>query len=247
MILKSVFFILIWVALTAFPVGAQNLSCVDIFSPTFEVGIVDDRVHIVGQSNHVRSDWTQLPKTAKELATFSNQNFKLLVHAGSNAKKIKQLIANPDLLQEAFSFSASVIDQDHRNTYGKYGVILSAPPENILATSSGDMGAPFAKVYSKAEIDQARDEGFFYSIYFSKNPVMTPQQLLQQTKVNGWNEVMVAGTTVNAGSVGVIGLFLKTKNGRVVADDELKAEVYQLAKTLNLSVLLIEASVERDF
>jgi hypothetical protein len=47
----------------------------------------------------------------------------------------------PERVAERVSLSMSLIDQDHPATWGPAGLIIAAPPENIILTSESDAGA----------------------------------------------------------------------------------------------------------
>ena len=47
----------------------------------------------------------------------------------------------PERVAERVSLSMPLIDQDHTATWGRGGLIISAPEENIVLTSRTDAGA----------------------------------------------------------------------------------------------------------
>lgn len=226
-----------------------QVSCADVFGSAvesnFTLGLVNGIVHLKGRSNPFQNEWDQLPKHATDLVKIDPSRFTLLVHAGSSPRKVEKLLQNNQLLEQSFNISTSLIDQNHRSTYGNYGVIISAPPRNILATSSSDMGTPLGKIVPASDIQKMQQEELFYSFLMTANPVRPPESILASTK--SYNEIMVAGTTSTGGPVRIIGVFLKTKNSEVVAAPEVVEKLNNLAKKLDLPTIKIEAMPDSAF
>lgn len=216
----------------------------ELISEPLRLGQVGGRIHLEGIYNPKPQSWGNLRTSQEKLRSFDPTKFRLLVHAGSTPSKIDRLLSDPKSLENAFTFSASVIDETHRATYGRYGVILSAPPENILATSPKDMGTPFAKVFTDSH-DLVRDP--FYPMLIESNPTQTVDHLLKRTASEHHNEVMVAGTTTNGGAVQIVGVFVKTKGSQEAVEPELYQKLKRFAKLLKIPIVRIEAPPENEF
>lgn len=215
------------------------------FETEFKVGAVGESLYVFGQYNDYPKEWGDVRSQSEaDLASFSDAKFCFVVHAFSSPKKIDILLTDHGWLSRVFAFSASIINQDHRNTYGRLGAILSVPPGNILATKGSDMGTPFARVYSKAQESDLLDD-FSYKYYIGTNRPVSPLELLRSTDF--YNEMMVAGTTTNSGSVKIIGLFFKTKSGKRVVSKEMEEKMERLGQELGVPIVGIEASPEKEF
>jgi hypothetical protein len=204
---------------------------------SFRVSVIDGKVFIDGSYNDVTQDWSRWQNKSFEAA--GSKGFSFLVHAGSSPSKIARMRANPHMLSEAISLSVSLINDAHRTTYGKYGFILKVPPENIIATSSADMGSPFSKSVPATEFSEIKED-LGYPLLIAKNPVLKPAELLAGTLPGKYNEIMVTGTT-RFGKVEIVAVFLKTRNGQVVESKENEANIRDLAKNvLRVPLVTIE-------
>ncbi|MBP7635904.1 hypothetical protein KBA41_17200 [Candidatus Ozemobacteraceae bacterium] len=217
------------------------------FETEFTVGAVGKYIFVLGQYNEYSREWGNVQShSMANMASFSDKKFCSVVHAFSSARKIDILLKDPNWLSKVFTFSASLINHNHRNTYGKIGALLSVPPDNILATKGSDMGTPFARVYTKEQESAIADDAFF-KYYIGTNRPVSPLELLRMTHAETYNEMMVAGTTTNSGSVKIIGLFFKTKSGKRVVSAEIEEKLERLARELGVPVVDIEASPQKEF
>src|SRR3989344_6607152 len=88
------------------------------------------------------------------------------------------LYSQPERLDQRVALSCSLVDQGHHGTWGRAGLIIEAPQENVLITDSSDVGA--IVMSKKSLLEQAR-----------KRHLLTADQLLQQTYSSSYNEVVV--------------------------------------------------------
>ena len=215
----------------------------ELDSPFF--GVVNGLVHLRGSANEFAKEWGQLPQSTADLSKMSPSNFRFLVHAAQNVEKIEIMMGNEKYFQQSIHFSASLVDQNHRGTYGHIGVIISAHPENIIATRASDMGAQPGRIIPESDMQKAEKSEPYYSFYKSKYPVQPPEALLKET--SWYSEIVVAGTTLTQGPVNVVGVFLKTKDGTPVASTQEIAIMVEYAKRNNLPVLHIEADPDLPY
>ncbi len=104
------------------------------------------------------------------------------------------LLKHPELIITRPTISASVINQDHTDTFANVGYILKTPTDNILAVSPEDMGTFVKDVW---ELEQLRRER---SIRYTVNELIKAS--------DGLNEVVVAGET-EAGKTEIVGIFYR--------------------------------------
>lgn len=213
----------------------------------FRTGIVNGFLGIEGIYNKFPQEWDRFRAAGKSsLRSFSQDRFAFLVHAGSSPKKMATMKLDPKWLCRVLAFSASLIDQDHRNTYGRYGFIISAPSENILAAKESDMGTPFAKMF-RADQKQDLESDPTFPWLISSNLPSPPEEILARTRPSAYSEIMVAGTTTNGGPVKIIGMFIKTKNGLATVSPDLEQEILEFSRQLKVPTIRIEAASEREF
>ncbi len=108
------------------------------------------------------------------------------------------------------------------------------------------MGTPFARGYAKEQESEIADDAFLTYCIGANRPV-SPLELLRTTNAAAYNEMMVAGTTTNSGSVKIIGLFFKTKSGKRVVSGEIEEKLERLGRELGVPVVNIEASPQKEF
>lgn len=210
----------------------------------FKLSLVGDNVFLLGVFNNFGKEWQAVRQQSGKFKDFDKHQF--IVHAGSSVSKIKRLLSNPKSIQETFALSTSLINKEHRTTYGTYGFILSVPHENILAMKSSDMGTPLSKNFTEKDISTL-EKDLSYPFLLASNPPIAPDTLLNQTQAGSYNEIMVAGQTPNGGKTEIVGLFLKTKEGKIVASDEIQRSLSELAMQLQLSIIHIEADHSRPY
>ena len=133
------------------------------------------------------------------------------------------LLEEPYKISQIPMLSTSVISEKHFETFGKAGLVLSAPFENVLDMSPEDAGTNFARpsdVISK-----------------SKRQIGTLDELLNQTG-DSWNEVRLLGKT-NSGEIKVTGVWYKVDKHGNPRDRHTADDVKRLAFKLGLPVLKI--------
>ena len=130
------------------------------------------------------------------------------------------LMSDPLRIHEKKLISTSCIDQDHRNTFGDVGFILSAPFENILDMSPKDSGTDFFN--PDAELTKST----------SSKSLMLLKDLMSQTSTSpgdgNYNEIRLTGETT-AGKVRVIGVFIKVKKDGTPVDPEMAMQITAVA------------------
>lgn len=135
------------------------------------------------------------------------------------------LFSSPERLDQRIALSCSLIDQEHHGTWGRAGLLVEAPSENVIITSNQDVGAI---VMSKKHLeDQAR-----------KNHLLTADQLIQQTYPSSYNEVVVLANR-NGKKVVLAGFFYKTTEDGTPIDEAFYRKMSIHAQRLNLPLVPI--------
>ena len=212
----------------------------------YEPMVIQNHVHLRGFNHPFFHEWRDLMYRPSDVQSFNRNRFTFLIHAGVSPRKLDSLLRNPYKLSQAFSFSASLIDQNHRTTYGKYGFILAAPPENIMATKPSDMGSPLTEAIHPSKLNEMKKD-LRYDFLLSRFPVLSPQQILKDTIPHDYNEIMVAGTTFNGGAVYIVGAFFKTKNGLNTMAPEDFEKLKLLGRKYRVPIISIEAMPNNEF
>ena len=138
------------------------------------------------------------------------------------------LLRNSDDIAKKAVISTSLIDQNHRGTWGNVGFILDVPAENILSVSNQDMGSlPRSAEYVKARLRE-RD-------------IESPDVLLKNTHPSQYNELEITGTNPFdlSKKVKVIGVFIKVgPDGKPQENDaNLLGKIRGIAGTYNLPII----------
>ena len=135
------------------------------------------------------------------------------------------LYSQPERLGERVALSCSLIDQDHYGTWGKAGLIVEAPQDNVIITDSNDVGAI---VMSKKNLmEQA-----------AKHSKYSAEQLLQQTYPTPYNEIVVLANEAGK-KVALAGFFYKVTEEGKPMDEGLFRKMRMHASRLNLPLVPI--------
>lgn len=143
------------------------------------------------------------------------------------------LTKNPELVASKKIISCSLIGKGVINgqsffvptTYSNVGIILKVPYHNILYSDIEDLGTDYLKP------DEIIN---FYTNKLDKGPI----DLLFNTNIDSWNEVLVRGTT-QYGSIEVIGVFLNYGNVDMEVDEYDMDFAYSLSQKLKLPITKI--------
>jgi len=192
------------------------------------------------QNPNVREDlFSEHPENPKSTQGFLD--FRYLVHGiMPQVCKLDQMIAvcdemrrNPgmkpnhiDLLEEHRrinekpTISTSLIDAQHRVTFGNAGFILKTPLENILKTCAGDCGNRFFA-----------GEDYVAELYRERGVygIASPSRVLSLTSPSQWNEIVLAGTGRTGQKVEIQGVFVKVLPDNSFCDDETAKRLQYLA------------------
>jgi hypothetical protein len=120
--------------------------------------------------------------------------------------KAIDLLETPERIADKPVISASLIDQDHVETWGYSGFILAASDGNVIAASTSDLGLDGAMIPGTpaAKIRRVLRE---VRKTFSKP---SPAELLRRTHPKRYNEVGLVGRAPGGAEVEVVGVFIKT-------------------------------------
>jgi hypothetical protein len=150
------------------------------------------------------------------------------------------LMLNPDFVSQLGFISATIISNEKPTTYGLgSGLILRVPIENIIATYPGDMRSDDIRLALEKDADTVAS-----SLYkkFSLDGLLSPQQLLDETLPDFYNEVLLAGETSAGSTIEVIGYFTKNIDGH----DMMKmmgnyAAIQSLSKEKSIPLIELES------
>lgn len=130
----------------------------------------------------------------------------------------------PEHIGDRVSLSMSLIDQDHTDTWGCGGLIIAAPPENIVLTSPSDAGVDNHNRPQLLAMRQA-------------NPPMDGDKLLSKTD-QAYNEVVALGE-YEGQRLQTIGFFIKVTEQCQPYDSALAERLRREASRLSLPIVSI--------
>lgn len=131
----------------------------------------------------------------------------------------------PERLGERVSLSMSLIDQDHTATWGEAGLIVEAPEQNIVLTSSSDAGA------HNNNLD-------FLLQQADKHGVLSGDNLMRSSSPYSYNEV-VAVANRDGQQVQLKGFFYKATKAGEPYNKQLASRMQMHASRLGLPVVAI--------
>lgn len=131
----------------------------------------------------------------------------------------------PERLGERVSLSMSLIDQDHTGTWGEAGLIVEAPEDNIVLTSTSDAGTHNNNLNSL--LKQAKAHG-----------VMSGDDLLRSSYPTSYNEVVAVANREDQ-QVQLKGLFYKATQSGEPYNKQLADRMQMHALRLGLPVVPI--------
>lgn len=140
----------------------------------------------------VRASWA--PNHFTDPAHHDARNFRYIVHmiefanGRHSTRAIYKYLTQEIAQNPCATISTSVIDQDHRSTYGTFGFILKVPADNILLARSSDIASQYLPGNTEAE-------RFNYALNNSASyiePTPTLENLIKGTTA-GHNEILVEG------------------------------------------------------
>jgi hypothetical protein len=191
-------------------------------------------------------------------SAFDPAKFRLIVHKISPFDGIHwekkmigvatpiDLLKEPQRIAEAKAFSASVISEKKSTTYnGFVGLILEIPEKNIVATRPVDMQTmgPLGRA-AKISDGALKREMEKYTDFYG---VITPEEILTQTPVHDFNEILVTGESDAGNRVKVIGFAVFDVQGMKMLDPTVEKLIADSAKANGIPVIRIDWSGEMDF
>lgn len=213
----------------------------------------DDRLNIKGltamfgvkvtrnsiDSDAIRTQWEQGFSAPQQ---YGQDQFRLLVHgiqsqvtraiqyialiekSGFDNDHHVDLLQSPQLIGSKKLISCSIIDQDHRGTFGDAGFILRAPFDNVMAMSPEDLGTNF---FNPNET---------HGHMSTSKKHMNIDALLGSTSPRRWNEIVLSGQT-EAGEVKIVGAFVKTDRRGTPIDPEIAVQVRMAAAQIGAPLI----------
>lgn len=162
------------------------------------------------------------------IMTGADSTLKQLLYLKSDLYEPERSI---DLFEEPLEIlkkeliSSTIVDQDHRGTFGSCGLILVTPYENVIAAYSEDAGSHFD----------------WEKLKKPNTIVPTIPEIMEATYQTDHNEIVLKGTS-SSGSVLVKGFWAKvTENGQVVNEEGFKR---MQAHALDLGLPFVEIQQE---
>lgn len=189
-------------------------------------------------SAEVRALWA--PSEFSNPHTHNPQSYRYLVHTidinGSqfSAESSFQFIENVVGRRECATYSASLIDQDKRGTFGRIGFILEVPEANILLAKNSDMGS--VSLSTNEDPKKFNDTLNWYLKVVGTLP--KPEALLKLTSSQVYNEVLVEGKV--ARGIKIIGVFIKSGTENDPTRSKLIKQIANVAATRSLPIVVIE-------
>jgi hypothetical protein len=137
------------------------------------------------------------------------------------------LLRDPSKIHKKKLISTSCVDQNHRDTYGDVGLILSVPFENVLHMSPKDSGTDFMApdAVLKRNLD-CRE-------------MMSLDVIMSATGKCARNEIRLTGET-EAGRVKVVGFFIKVEKDGTPINPEMAYQIVRLADISGLPLKQIK-------
>ena len=165
--------------------------------------VTDPSAHQDGQFRYLVHAFNPMAKMNMRMANLMMEQSGGYVDKGLHGDQSVDLFANPERVADRVSLSMSLVDQDHTGTWGRAGMIIEAPEDNILITSSADAASHNGSV---AFLRKQAANGY----------LLSPDQLLAQTGPSSYNEVVGLAKT-EKGNLRLKGFFYKVKsNGKPV-------------------------------
>ncbi len=169
-----------------------------IFFNLLSFAICCDTSFLVASNDFKENRWS---KSFTNPTKHNGSQYTYLVHTvDSWSEGAEKLLPKPELLQEAYAFSASIINQDKTGTHAGVGFIISTPFKTIKATHFQDM---FSGDMFKLQPESKKE----LSRLVSKYKVLLPEEILLKSshKVDSYNEVIISGTS----ELKIIGIVIK--------------------------------------
>ena len=136
------------------------------------------------------------------------------------------LLQYPERVSDKKVISTSIVDQDHRATWGNVGLILNVPYNNVIAAYREDVGTPF-----------------FDANRVKKEKVPAVGDITESTHPSKYNEIVLVGSTIGS-KVSVAGFWAKVYEDGQPIDKALYQQTQQLAKIRGLPFVKIVEKIE---
>jgi hypothetical protein len=167
-------------------------------------GVTDPTLHNDGQFRYLVHAFNPMAKTTMAMANLMMEQSGGYEDKGLHGDQSVDLFDRPERVADRVSLSMSLIDQDHTGTWGRAGMIIEAPEDNVVITSNTDAGSHNSSV---AFLRKQAADGY----------LLSPEQLLTQTYPSSYNEVVGLAKTDSGGPLQLKGFFYKVKaNGKPV-------------------------------
>jgi len=148
--------------------------------------------------------------------------------------QVINVLEEPDKISEKRVISASLIDQNHKATWGSSGFLLTITPSNVVATHTHDAGTDTYMgqiAPSTAQMEKER--------LFEKYGIGSPQNLLNNSSTQFYNEVVLQGTGDDGQKIQITGIFIKVKKGRSKLSNSLLGYYRQLSAKYGWPIVYI--------
>jgi hypothetical protein len=187
--------------------------------------VTDPSLHQDGQFRYLVHAFNPMAKTTMMMANLMMEQSGGYEDKGLHGDQSVDLFAHPERVADRVSLSMSLVDQDHTGTWGRAGMIVEAPEDNILITSSADVGSNNSSV---AFLRKQAADGY----------LLSPDQLLAQTYPSSYNEVVGLANT-EEGKLELKGFFYKVKSNGKPVEAYSANQVQNHARRLGLPVVAI--------
>ena len=138
------------------------------------------------------------------------------------------LLRQPERIADKKVISASVVDAQHRATWGAVGYILDVPFENVVAAFRRDAGTPFIAP------ERALSE---------RTGAPAIREILKETHPHSHNEVVLRGST-EEGRVSVAGVWAKVFDDGEPLNEQMYQEIRSKASLVGFPFIELIEQVE---
>lgn len=183
----------------------------------------------------IQNSWS--PEHFSNPAQHNPEQFRYIVHMIDTNKhstlEIFQFVSKTIASNPCAYFSASLISQNHKRTFGLMGFIIKAPAKNILVATGQDFGSDSLATNT----DPERFHQTVNRYLLEMGSLQSPESLLKQS--SGHNEVLISGS-VNE-PFEIVGIMVKLRPDEFYMRYQAKMleDLRQLSVEKNLPIIYL--------
>ena len=179
--------------------------------------------------SHDATDYRYLVHSFNSFSSLGKLSFhsqRSYDHSDDVGDQSINLFDEPERVGERVSLSMSLIDQDHRATFGDSGLIVEVPSDNIIANDTSDMGV----INAEAKTLRSR---------FKNAEIVPPSKLLYETSSDLYNEVL-AWADNNGRKIRLVGFFYNVGRSGKPFNEDIARHMIRHAVRLGLPIVEIK-------